>query len=878
MTPAQLVDQIANRSGVRRREAQQEFLHRPNSEDIDDLLEKGIANDKAPLYARVAQLYTLVQLMGEKSHPIISKWIDDKDLREFVLRALVDRDGQLGNVNPQLFVDALNDSNPRVRVQAAVGLGELRDSSFNDKLVPLTADADWNVRHAAQQALRLLGGTDACIAAIKASTDPKLIAGAMTVLRSEHDHHTVIALEHLLAHDDRPVVHHEAILTLARLYEVEATWDGSWWNTRPDTRGPNYKAARWEESSSVARMMIKLAGDPDPQTAKDTIAAIGLCGMSEAVPMLAKLVSTDNPLCADAAAALIQLKTPDAIAAMEKIAVTPTFDIDLRTKAATAIGAAEGTDAQAAVIRMIATLDAATEPSPAVLEKLTDALAGRAAMVDQMPDLIKLTQHAQQRTTRIASAQSLLRASDQPVKDRVATLWDDADEQELDALLSAAAKAPADQVKPLQPKIEALLDSKQDDLRHDAMIALGHVGDASVVKKLLTLSANQVDRLAAASALAEVAPDKAGDDQVLAVAQLLTSSSSSLARSPDRENYSKVLAAAELFAADKRIPDADAQKLLVQLKRQGVIYSYLRTDPIPVPAGQETFSFVGPPEKTPAGPFTTFIDGDTTFTWKPLNITDPQGIADLKMPDSTVEYLTTTVDCPVACIAFLTAGSDDGIQAWVNGTKVMTIDKSRPVKADENRSKCQLLAGKNTILFKINNRVGPSGIQARVRWKPSDFEPAQLVEYITPMPTNPEKGKALFTSLGCVKCHTTDTHEEQKGPYLGDVGTKFDAKYIVESVLRPNAKIAQGFATIRVVATDTNGKGSTEYIGFVTKESADELQMRDLTGKVMTINKSRITKRDTLPGSMMPEGLTDGTPIDDFRSLLAYLQSLKGEK
>ena len=54
--------------------------------------------------------------------------------------------------------------------------------------------------------------------------------------------------------------------------------------------------------------------------------------------------------------------------------------------------------------------------------------------------------------------------------------------------------------------------------------------------------------------------------------------------------------------------------------------------------------------------------------------------------------------------------------------------------------------------------------------------------------------------------------------------------------------------------------------------------MRDLTGKVMTVNKSRITQRGTLPGSMMPEGLADALSLEDFRSLLAYLQSLKGGK
>ena len=39
--------------------------------------------------------------------------------------------------------------------------------------------------------------------------------------------------------------------------------------------------------------------------------------------------------------------------------------------------------------------------------------------------------------------------------------------------------------------------------------------------------------------------------------------------------------------------------------------------------------------------------------------------------------------------------------------------------------------------------------------------------------------------------------------------------------------------------------------------------------------KGQIKKRTTLAGSMMPEGLVDNLGIDDFGSLLAYLQSLR---
>ena len=110
------------------------------------------------------------------------------------------------------------------------------------------------------------------------------------------------------------------------------------------------------------------------------------------------------------------------------------------------------------------------------------------------------------------------------------------------------------------------------------------------------------------------------------------------------------------------------------------------------------------------------------------------------------------------------------------------------------------------------------------------------------------------------------------------IGSKFDVKYLAESVLHPGVKIAQGFGTTSVTAREESGKGSTEYQGFVVRESGDELQMRDLTGKVTTFAKSRIVKRSAIPGSMMPEGLADALTLEDFRALTSYLEALKVTK
>jgi putative heme-binding domain-containing protein len=94
---------------------------------------------------------------------------------------------------------------------------------------------------------------------------------------------------------------------------------------------------------------------------------------------------------------------------------------------------------------------------------------------------------------------------------------------------------------------------------------------------------------------------------------------------------------------------------------------------------------------------------------------------------------------------------------------------------------------------------------------------------------------------------------------------------IIESILRPNAQIAQGFVTTWVETKD-----GSEYEGFIARESGDELEIRNLAGATV-VPKKDITKRGTRTTSTMPEGLLDQSTPDDLASLLAYLQSLKSK-
>ncbi len=133
-----------------------------------------------------------------------------------------------------------------------------------------------------------------------------------------------------------------------------------------------------------------------------------------------------------------------------------------------------------------------------------------------------------------------------------------------------------------------------------------------------------------------------------------------------------------------------------------------------------------------------------------------------------------------------------------------------------------------------------------------------------------EKGKALFTQQGCVACHSIRKDEPLKGPYMGQIGSIMNRERIAESILKPDASISQGFATVLITA-----KGDKTYMGFVTEESADKLVMRDIAGQVFNVKTSDIVSRKEMEKSMMPAGLANALSYEEFASLVTFLSEQK---
>jgi putative membrane-bound dehydrogenase-like protein len=266
-----LLAMLGSASAVTRQAAQREILRRGKADGAKfaPALEK-LAGSREPLAVRVAAIFTLKQLAGNKSHDVLANLTKDAEVREFALRALADVKGDASApVGP--FVEALTDANPRVRLAAAWGLERLGNAEPAARLLPLVADADPVVSHVAINALVALRAAGPALRAVDASSDPKLTAGALRVLQGLHDTQVVDALAEKLKAAQEPGLRGQILKTLCRLHWREADWSGDWWGTRPDTSGPYYKTAAWEGTAKVGEVLRAALTSEKPEVVRQLV-------------------------------------------------------------------------------------------------------------------------------------------------------------------------------------------------------------------------------------------------------------------------------------------------------------------------------------------------------------------------------------------------------------------------------------------------------------------------------------------------------------------------------------------------------------------------------------------------------------------------------
>ncbi|MGE3803457.1 MAG: c-type cytochrome, partial [Gemmataceae bacterium] len=132
------------------------------------------------------------------------------------------------------------------------------------------------------------------------------------------------------------------------------------------------------------------------------------------------------------------------------------------------------------------------------------------------------------------------------------------------------------------------------------------------------------------------------------------------------------------------------------------------------------------------------------------------------------------------------------------------------------------------------------------------------------------RGAALFKAQSCLACHTFADGQTPKGPHLVDIGKRYQPEELVESILKPSAKLAQGYEAYRFIMQD-----GRIFSGFVVSEGADAILIRESNSVQRMLPRADIETRQQLKESAMPEQLVANLTPEQLADLIAYLQSLK---
>lgn len=169
-------------------------------------------------------------------------------------------------------------------------------------------------------------------------------------------------------------------------------------------------------------------------------------------------------------------------------------------------------------------------------------------------------------------------------------------------------------------------------------------------------------------------------------------------------------------------------------------------------------------------------------------------------------------------------------------------------------------------------KAAPSAVRDANRAK---FEKAEPDKFrVSLVGGDAEKGREIFfnhTAAQCVRCHTVAGSGGTAGPELTKVAGKYKEQvreHFLESLLRPSAKIAEGFASVTISTLD-----GAVIAGVIVKEDAKELTIKKPEGRTVVVAKADIESRTT-PTSPMPSVERTLSPRE-VRDLVEYLTTLK---
>ncbi|MGE3316425.1 MAG: ThuA domain-containing protein [Planctomycetaceae bacterium] len=304
-----------------------------------------------------------------------------------------------------------------------------------------------------------------------------------------------------------------------------------------------------------------------------------------------------------------------------------------------------------------------------------------------------------------------------------------------------------------------------------------------------------------------------------------------------------------------------------------------------------------PPEQNAIDLTATYRNGDAERGWTLVKASNGQ--FPLPAPGEAASrnssYAHFRVQSSARQHALICVGVPQRVLAWSNGRQItdrLTIDDNVSEKdfivelqpgsndlllrflgsSDAEHARVRILS-RQPIVLRLPDKLDSATLAMRLREAQGTNVGAVAAEFATldwPAQISRgdlERGRKLFGTLGCAKCHAIAANQKGGGgPSLAEARKRFTVAHVVESILLPSRQVADPFLATTIV--EESGVVNT---GLVVAETADQLELLLPDATRRTIKLADIEERKTSNLSPMPQGLMKTT--DELRDLAAYLLS-----
>ncbi len=134
-----------------------------------------------------------------------------------------------------------------------------------------------------------------------------------------------------------------------------------------------------------------------------------------------------------------------------------------------------------------------------------------------------------------------------------------------------------------------------------------------------------------------------------------------------------------------------------------------------------------------------------------------------------------------------------------------------------------------------------------------------------------EQGKAMYSAVLCMSCHSMQGEGGIVGPDLTQLGTRFTPKDILEATINPNAVISDQYAATIFYLQD-----GSSVLGKLTNEDEQKYYVSQnpfAPNVLREIPKKEVTNKKLSDISVMMPGLINRLNEEELKDLMAYLIS-----